>query len=109
MLINAVVPKFSKSFFGLLFFALDHELSRTFAEDDHDGLGSWSDEEDSQRYLIRAFVKDIVCSKINASTHDGANGKHDLVEAKDDSSKMGWSRFLDVTLREGKEPSDRDT
>jgi hypothetical protein len=53
MFIDAVILKLSKSFLCLLFFALGHELARTLRkEDNHDGLDSRSDEENSLRDLI---------------------------------------------------------
>jgi hypothetical protein len=110
MFVDVVITKLPECFLSLLFFTLDHEPARTFwEEDNHNSLNGWGDKEDGKGDLIRAFGQDGVSSKVNARTDDGADRKHDLVESKDDATEMSWCSFLDVELREGKEPSDGDT
>jgi hypothetical protein len=58
---------------------------------------------------ITAFYYRLTArTEIHACTNNGADGKLRLVDGEDDTSKMGWSNFVDVQLRESQEPADRN-
>lgn len=110
MLINVAISESPECFLGFLLLALNHKPSRAFGkEDDHDALDCGSDEEDSERDLVRSLAHDGMCSEVNTCSSDGSNRQHDLIESKNNTTKMSRSCFMYIELREGEEPSHRNT